>query len=401
MIQLPRIALSDYLYDLPDSRIARFPLAERDQSKLLVYQQGHVVHGSFKQLADFLPVSTTLFFNNTKVIPARLLFEKPTGGVIEVFLLNPASKATLGDAMALPSPCDWKCTVGNAKRWPPTVSLTKHFNDLTLTATWSDKSSGIVRFSWTPGEIPFARVVELAGSTPLPPYLKRAAEPSDKERYQTIYSRSEGAVAAPTAGLHFTPEVIESLQSTGVGLEYLTLHVSAGTFLPIKSDDASQHIMHEEEIVVHKHNIISLLAQDRHVVAVGTTAMRTLESLFWYGVKLSQDPAATFVISQEFPYQHAKTHFSRRQALENVLVRMEEVGLDTLVGHTSIYVMPGYRFRVTDGLVTNFHQPGSSLLVLVSAFIGKGWKEVYREALDNGYRFLSYGDSSLLFPLNN
>lgn len=401
MNQLPRIALSDYLYDLPDNRIARFPLAERDQSKLLVYRQGQVMHASFKQLADFLPVNTTLFFNNTKVIPARLLFEKPTGGVIEVFLLNPITKANLGDAMAMPSPCDWKCTVGNAKRWPDMVSLTKHLKDITLTATWRDKVSGIVSFSWTPAEVPFARVVELAGAIPLPPYLKRAAEPSDKERYQTIYSRSEGAVAAPTAGLHFTAEVMGALQSTGVGLEYLTLHVSAGTFLPIKSDDASQHIMHEEEIVVHKHNIISLLASDRKVVAVGTTAMRTLESLYWYGVKLSQDPAAGFVISQEFPYQHAKTHYSRREALEVVLAKMEALGIDTLIGHTSIYVMPGYRFRVTDGLVTNFHQPGSSLLVLVSAFIGSDWKKVYREALDGGYRFLSYGDSSLLLPISN
>lgn len=400
MIRLPRINLTDYHYPLPEDRIAKYPLAARDEARLLVFRNGAVIHSQFRQLADFLPVNTTLFFNDTKVIPARLLFDKPTGGTIEVFLLNPADDAsTMGDALTKPPPVVWKCAIGNAKRWPANLPLTKVLKDIILHATWADRSENLVTFTWTPAQLSFAQVVKSAGAIPLPPYLKRAAEISDRDRYQTVYSRHDGAVAAPTAGLHFTDDLLTSLKKLGIAFEHITLHVSAGTFLPIKTDNAAEHTMHEEEIVLYKSNIIKLLESNRQMIAVGTTAMRTLESIYWFGVKLSANPEAEFVIQQDYPYSHSKTPLTRRQAMELVLHRMEKLGVSSLEGHTSIYIMPGYQFRTTDGLLTNFHQPGSSLLVLVSAFVGDSWRKIYDEALERNYRFLSYGDASLLFPL--
>jgi len=401
MNPLPRINLVDYQYPLPEDRIAKYPLATRDQARLLVFKNGSLVHSKFRQLADFLPVNTTLFFNDTKVIPARMLFEKPTGGVIEVFLLNPADETPLGEALTKPPPVTWKCSIGNAKRWSANLQLTKIEKDITLHAAWNDRSANLVTFTWTPAHLSFADVIKSMGAVPLPPYLKRPAEHTDRERYQTIYSKYDGAVAAPTAGLHFTDDVLNSLKKLGIEFEHLTLHVSAGTFLPIKTENAAEHIMHEEEIVLHKSNIIKLLDSTHQMIAVGTTAMRTLESIYWYGVKLSLDPEAEFTINQEFPYSQAGRQLTRSEAMELVLRKMDKLGVESLTGHTSIYIMPGYRFKSTDGLLTNFHQPASSLLVLVSAFVGDSWKSIYGEALKRDYRFLSYGDSSLLFPLNN
>lgn len=398
----PLISLSDYQYDLPECSIARYPLADRDQSKLLVWNGQQSVHAKFSQLADFLPNTSTLFFNNTKVIPARLLFEKPTGGAIEIFLLNPADPtALIAEALNAKSTTTWTCAVGNARRWPDSLILTKRTSGGQLSAQWENRRENEVRFTWMPEEIPFATIIEQAGAIPLPPYLKREAEASDRERYQTVYSQFSGAVAAPTAGLHFTPAVMKSLIEKGIIIDFLTLHVSAGTFLPIKAENAIEHKMHEEEIIVHKQNIIRLLEPGRTVIAVGTTAMRTLESLYWYGVKLLADPVAEFRISQDQPYQSANENPTAQRALEAILRKMDHEQQDQLTGHTSIFIRPGYEFRVTQGLITNYHQPGSSLLLLVSAFVGDHWRLIYREALDHGYRFLSYGDCSLLLPIRH
>ena len=401
-MKAPGISLSDYQYDLPEGRIARYPLADRDQSKLLVWNGKESIHSKFSQLADFLPNNSTLFFNNTKVIPARLLFEKPTGGAIEIFLLNPADpSALLAEALNAKVTTSWTCAVGNARRWPDSLILTKRTAGGELSAQWDNRKENTIRFTWTPQEIPFAAVVEQAGAVPLPPYLKREAEAADRERYQTVYSQYFGAVAAPTAGLHFTPAVMKSLVEKGIITDFLTLHVSAGTFLPIKAENALEHKMHEEEIIVHKNNIIRLLEPGRKVIAVGTTAMRTLESLYWYGVKLMADPAAEFRISQDQPYQSVAENPTVQPALEAILGKMDREQQDQLTGHTSIFIRPGYEFRITQGLITNYHQPGSSLLLLVSAFVGDQWRLIYREALDHGYRFLSYGDSSLLLPIRH
>ncbi len=395
---MPQLDLGDYQYDLPDERIARYPLPERDQSRLLVYSQGRINHTTFSQITDFLTVDSILFFNNTKVVPARILFEKPTGGRVEVFLLNPANPNELmAEALQSKSPASWKCAVGNARRWPGEISLSKDLGGGQLFASWNNRRESVVDFRWTPVEMPFARVIDIAGAVPLPPYLKREAEAEDRERYQTVYSRHEGAVAAPTAGLHFTEQIMEALQTKGIQSDFLTLHVSAGTFLPVKAQNPAEHQMHEEEIVVYKHNILNLLEGKRKVIAVGTTAMRTLESLYWFGAALHTDPEAPFRITQDSPYA-GMSIVSTQQSLEAVLKRMEQLETDQLVGHTSIYIRPGYRFKVTQGLITNFHQPGSTLLLLIAAFVGNSWKKIYSEALAHPYRFLSYGDSSLLLP---
>lgn len=393
---LPELQLSEFQYTLPEDRIARYPLGTRDQSKLLVWQGGEIHDSVFTQLADYLPVNTSLFFNDTKVIPARILFEKPTGGIIEVFLLGPPDTSILmGQALQQEKLTTWVCTVGNAKRWPESLVLKKAFGEIELCAKWADRQKNWVTLSWSPPDLPFGTVIEEAGAVPLPPYLNREAEEVDKERYQTIYSLHPGAVAAPTAGLHFTPQVLDCLKVQGVTTNHLTLHVSAGTFIPIKDSDVTQHRMHMEEMVVSRETLLNLLRADRTIVAVGTTALRTLESLYWYGVKLLRDKDSLFEIPQELPYE-ASGDIDAEVALRRVLEHMEKEKLSELTGHTSLYILPGYRFRVVQGLITNFHQPGSSLLVLISAFLGPSWKKIYRHALDHEYRFLSYGDSSLL-----
>ena len=390
--------IQDYTYDLPHDRIAIYPLPNRDESKLLVYRQGQIGHESFRSLPDYLPANTLLCFNNTKVIPARLHFRKDTGAGIEIFLLTPEPPhALLTDAMQAHGTVRWKCTIGNLKKWNDGLVLEKPLPGITLHATLLDRTEGIVEFNWA-ATASFAEVVTAAGETPLPPYLKRDAEVSDRERYQTVYSHHEGAVAAPTAGLHFTDRVFEALKAKGIETEFLTLHVSAGTFQPVKVQDAREHTMHNEQIVIRRDNIDTLLRGNRFIVPVGTTSMRTLESLYWYGVKLMDDPEAVFSIAQTDPYTHAGPLPEARVSLETVLGYMDRHGLDLLTGETSIYILPGYTFRLCKGLVTNFHQPASTLILLVAAFIGQDWKRVYDEAMGNGYRFLSYGDSSLLLP---
>lgn len=389
------ILIKDFWYDLPTERIAQYPLPERDQSRLLVYKNGVIEHKLFNQVTEFLPAHSMLVFNDTKVIPARLFFQKETGAIIEIFLLNPISPSSLvQQAMETTSSSQWKCTIGNLKRWTEKTTLSSHSADITIHASLINRDQGIVEFSWQPASKTFAEVISQIGVTPLPPYLNRKAERGDQSTYQTVYSHHAGAVAAPTAGLHFTTKVLNKLKSEGHSMEFLTLHVSAGTFQPVKVENAADHTMHKEQIIITKKNLEALLSA-KSTIAVGTTSLRTLESLYWYGVKLMDRPDLAFQIFQEDPYR-LPSHYTRQQALEQVLQVMVTKGVDHLTGETSIFIMPGYSFKLADGLITNYHQPGSTLILLVAAFVGPDWRKIYEVALENNYRFLSYGDSSLL-----
>lgn len=391
------IHIQDYTYHLPEGRIAFQPLSQRDQSKLLVYKNNKIEHSIFKNLVDFLPEKSLLIFNDTKVIPARLHFQKDSGAEIEIFLLNPvAPEKMLATAMLAKNKCSWQCTIGNLKRWKDGQILLKKIGNTELTASLTNRSEGTIEFTW-PGDQTFSEIITGAGTTPLPPYIKRAAEKDDTARYQTIYSNYEGAVAAPTAGLHFTEKVFESLRNKGIEQNFLTLHVSAGTFQPVKTENALEHVMHYEQVTVTRQILDSLSNGQQVIIAVGTTSMRTLESIYWFGVKLLSDPQADFSITQHDPYQLPDS-ISTLESVKAVIAYMDSNGLQNLTGTTSIFIYPGYRVRICRGLITNFHQPGSTLMLLVAAFIGKTWKEVYSQALGHGYRFLSYGDSSLLLP---
>lgn len=402
MTPTPELKKEDFWYDLPDERIAKFPLEQRDASKLLVYQNGEINHGRFTDLVSYLPANSILVFNNTKVIPARLIFQRATGAWIEIFLLKPTEPSTLIQrVMEETHTTSWETLIGNLKRWKDGESLITELalddEVVTLTATLIDREQRLVRLDWDKGA-EFARVVESAGKTPLPPYLNREVTDIDRERYQTIYSKNHGAVAAPTAGLHFTNEILASLSQKGVSMDYITLHVGAGTFRPISSENVTKHPMHGEQMVFTQDNLRNILNAEGKIVAVGTTSMRSLESLYWYGVKLIFENDTAFHIPQDYPYQFdAKTLPDYRIVIQRVLDWMMENNLEQLEGETSIYIYPGYTFRIVSGLVTNFHQPGSTLILLVAAFIGGDWKGVYENAMQNGYRFLSYGDSSLLW----
>lgn len=390
--------ISQYTYTLPPERIALFPLSSREQSKLLVYRKGKIDHEQFFALEKYLPANARLFFNDTKVIPARLHFLKDTGAVIEVFLLTPVTPSSLlAETMQATGTCSWKCTIGNRKRWKTGTTLTKIIDGITLSATCIDEENDVVEFTWD-GGLSFAGILNRSGETPLPPYLKREAEASDRERYQTVYAHHDGAVAAPTAGLHFTPVILDQLKKKGITFDFLTLHVSAGTFQPVKVENAREHTMHNEQVLISKTSIQQLLDLSAFIIPVGTTSLRTLESLYWFGVKLLQNRDAAFQIEQDYPYIHTTELPGKNEALNAVLNYMTKKNIQTLIGNTAIYIMPGYTFRICQGLITNFHQPGSTLMLLVAAFIGDNWKTVYDEALKNEYRFLSYGDSSLLLP---
>lgn len=406
------INLNDYHYDLPDDRIARFPLAVRDQAKLLFYQQGQISDYTFTDLPALLPDNCHLFFNNTKVIPARLYFQKESeqhenGATIEVFLLHPVHPSNIiSQAMLATGSCSWQCVIGNQKKWKPGIMLKKTVmvgeQEVILQAELTDREQKLVTFRWEqPGpdrqNLSFADIVEASGQVPLPPYLRREVTEEDKPRYQTVYSKQQGAVAAPTAGLHFTNKVLQAMQQRGIALNYLTLHVSAGTFQPIKEEVIQQHPMHSEQVVITQENLYSLLNVEKKVVAVGTTSMRTLESLYWYGVQLIKEGDTDFFVRKLSPYQYTEDELpDARDALTAVLHHMQQQELDTLVGETEIFIFPGYAFRICKGLITNFHMPKSTLILLIAAFIGEDWRKVYRHALANQYRFLSYGDSSLL-----
>lgn len=391
------IHMQDYTYSLPSDKIATHPISSRDDSKLLVYQKGEIRHTSFKSLVDYLPQNSFLFFNDTKVIPARIHFQKDTGAEIEIFLLSPVKPNTLmADAMVTTQTCTWLCTIGNLKRWKDGQRLLKESGAISLHATLVDRNTGVVEFSWNTGQS-FAEVITTIGVTPLPPYIKREATSVDVSRYQTIYSHYEGAVAAPTAGLHFTNHILESLQRKGIEKDFLTLHVSAGTFQPVKAENALEHTMHPEQIIVTRKSIENLLKPNQFTVAVGTTSMRTLESLYWYGVKLLENPDSDFTVCQNDPYQKRDLPTSR-DALHAIISTMDKRHLDSLTGSTSIFIYPEYKFKICNALITNFHLPASTLILLVAAFVGDDWKKIYNEALHYNYRFLSYGDSSLLIP---
>jgi len=396
------IRLSEYTYDLPKDRIAKFPLQDRSQSKLLVYNNSEISHDHFKSIAQYLPEGATLFFNDTKVIPARLHFQKETGALIEVFLLEPKTPTNnVAEAMLVKNHCTWKCMVGNFKKWKDNqklhIELVIDGQPVNLWASIAERHVMEIAFEWDSNDR-FVDIVEAFGKVPLPPYIDREVEKEDHDRYQTVYSAHEGAVAAPTAGLHFTDEVIEQIKDAGSTLDYLTLHVSAGTFQPIKEENAIEHAMHSEQVVISIKNLDTLLNSQK-VIAVGTTSMRTLESLYWFGVKILLDKDTVFQIPKLYPYQHHTEALpTMKEAIKAVKDFMLQKGVTKLNGHTEIFIFPGYEFRVCDGLITNYHLPGSTLILLVAAFIGEDWRKVYQEAMDNDYRFLSYGDSSLLLP---
>lgn len=389
------LSLRDFHYDLPESKIPPFPLEERDQAKLLVYERGVISHHRFTHLAELLPSNALLVFNDTRVIPARLIFHKKSGARIEVLLLEPSNQEDVQIIMQSTSPCAWNCIIGGLKKWKGDEILGLQLGDILLQAHLFDRESCQVKLEWT-GNISLSEILELAGQLPLPPYFHREAEPEDKERYQTVYAENEGAVAAPTAGLHFTEAVFQSLKEKNISETRLTLHVGAGTFKPIKADDPREHPMHNEKMRIHRHNIEALLNADGPVIAVGTTSMRSLESLFWWGCKLIENPNTPFFIHKLDPYELAG--FPREQALKAVLTYMDVQQLDYVQGQTEILIYPGYRFQLCQGLITNFHLPETTLILLVAAFVGDDWRKIYQEALSNDYRFLSFGDSSLLLP---
>lgn len=401
-MQIPKIDLKDYEYTLPEDRIAKFPLQKRDSSKLLHVKKDQVEHLHFYNLPELLSPDTLLVYNDTKVIPARLIFQRETGARIEIFLLQPTAPTTvIPEIMLAKHPVTWETMIGNVKKWKDGEILkgqvTVNGKEIVLSAELLDREKKAVRFSWDNAEIAFVDLVEASGEVPLPPYLNRKPTESDKSRYQTVYSKKEGAVAAPTAGLHFTDEIFEKLRTKGIQEAQVTLHVSAGTFQPIKAENVIEHPMHSEQIQITRETIEKLLAQKGNTVAVGTTSVRTLESLFWYGVKLLEGKGEEFRIEKLFAYENRKNVPGKSESLLAILELMDKNGLDSILGSTEIFIFPGYRYQMIEGLITNFHQPGSTLILLIATILGEKWKKIYQEALENDYRFLSYGDSSLLW----
>lgn len=399
------IKISEFNYPLPDERIAKFPLATRDQSKLLVYRHGEVNEDVFTSLPQYLESGELMIFNNTKVIQARLHFRKETGALIEVFCLEPIQPNDYVLSFQQTRRCSWLCMIGNLKKWKE-GTLSRIVNvkgkQIVLSATRGEckGTSHWIDFSWDDDTITFADLLEVAGELPIPPYLNRETQESDKETYQTVYSKIKGSVAAPTAGLHFTERVLSALKDKGVDLEEVTLHVGAGTFKPVKSEEIEGHEMHTEYISVNKTTIEKLIAHHGEAVAVGTTSVRTLESLYYIGVTISQNPDASqedLHVKQWQPYESNPT-LSTTEALQCILDYMNRHGLDALHTSTQIIIAPGYEYKIVKRMVTNFHQPQSTLLLLVSAFVKGDWRNIYDYALSHDFRFLSYGDSSLLIP---
>lgn len=407
------ISIHNYTYFLPEERIAKYPLAERDASKLLIYKEGEIAESSYKNISHHIPENSLLVFNNTKVVEARLLFQKPTGGVIEIFCLEPHEQyADITTAMLQRNKVVWQCLVGGASKWKRGQVLEKKIKkggkEIILHAKYIEKriDSFIIELSWSPTELSFAEVLHHAGAIPLPPYIKRAAEKTDAERYQTVYAHFDGSVAAPTAGLHFTDAVFQTLKEKNILTDFVTLHVGAGTFKPVKSDTIQEHEMHAEFIDVTKTTIEKIITNlDNNIIAVGTTSLRTIESLYWLGVKQSLvgsqesgvEPDKSPSLSQWEAYELPNENILPKDALLALLQWMDRNKLERLVAKTQILIAPGYEFKIVNGLITNFHQPQSTLLLLVAALIGDDWEKVYNYALQNDFRFLSYGDGSLLW----
>lgn len=400
------IHISDYNYPLPDDRIAKFPIDRRDHSKLLIYNRGEVSEDKFYNIHDYLPKGSLMVFNNTRVIQARIHFRKETGALIEVFLLEPAAPTDYEQMFQTTSRCKWLCLVGNLKKWKG-GSLQRVFyingKHVVLTATRIKEAgtSQRVGFSWDNAAVSFAEILDAVGELPIPPYLNRDTQESDKTTYQTVYSKIKGSVAAPTAGLHFTNDVLKSLDNAGIDREEVTLHVGAGTFKPVKSEEIEDHEMHTEYICVHKHTLEKLLQHNCCAIAVGTTSVRTLESLYYMGVKLQKNPNLTedeLHVNQWQPYDDKDSDITPKEAIANILNYLNTNELETLHSSTQIIIAPGYEYKIVKMLVTNFHQPQSTLLLLVSAFVHGDWHKIYDYALAHDFRFLSYGDSSLLIP---
>ena len=443
------IKISDFSYELPDERIAKFPVEQRDQSKLLVYEHGHISETRFSHLPEYLPKNALMVFNNTRVIQARLHFRKETGALIEIFLLEPAEPADYEQVFQTSEACSWLCLVGNQKKWKEgTLSRTLEIKgekvELRATRKGSVGTSQLIEFQWLvenktfplQGEskraFSFAEILDAIGELPIPPYLNRNTEESDKSTYQTVYSRIKGSVAAPTAGLHFTEDVLKTIENQGITREDVTLHVGAGTFRPVKSETIEGHEMHSEHISVRRQTIENLIRHGGRAIAVGTTSVRTLESLYYIGRKILHNPdiaEEALAVAQWEPYENRDSRFEIRDSrfeeretrneerrrgneerdtvncqlstlnsLRAILDWLDRHQLDTLTSATQIIIVPGYEYKIVSHLVTNFHQPQSTLLLLVSAFVGGDWRRIYQYALDHDFRFLSYGDSSLLIP---
>jgi len=401
--------INDYNYPLADERIAKYPLHERDHSKLLVYHNGQISESQFFHIGEYLPENALLVYNNTRVIQARLVFHKQTGARVEVFCLEPLEPKDYALSLSAMGGCTWKCMVGNLKKWKEgsleiiisqkLMQQAQHDIRFQATRISTSGNTHTIHFSWDDEHISFAEILEACGELPIPPYLNRATEESDKTTYQTVYSKIKGSVAAPTAGLHFTDAVLDGLRRQGITTTELTLHVGAGTFQPVKNVDANQHTMHTEIIAVPRTAIESIRNNLGRIVAVGTTSVRTLESLYYIGVRF-QDSGhwqSDIHVNQFEPYEQDYT-LTCAQALDNILAYLDQTQQDTLHAETQIMIKPGFQYRIVNKIITNFHQPKSTLLLLVSAFVGEAWKDIYRYALDHGFRFLSYGDSSILSP---
>lgn len=399
---IPDLRIEDYNYPLPDERIAKYPLSERDSSKLLRYENGKVSEYVFRDIPGLLPDNAIMVFNDTKVVPARLHFVRPTGARIEIFCLQPVKPEEYNLSFAATESCTWKCVIGNAKKWKGDIlSLYNPQEDAAVTAlnmraelVSREGETGIVCFSWDGGH-PFSRVLEICGTIPIPPYLNRESEALDVERYQTLYAKIRGSVAAPTAGLHFTEKVLEEIKARGIDMETVCLHVGAGTFLPVKDSEVSKHSMHREPFVVSLDFLKDILESGKKIIAVGTTSVRTLESLYYAGVSCIEKGHPEDV-EQWAPYTR-EYEPTTREAIAALVKYLEDNSLTELKVGTRIIIVPGFKFRLVDVLVTNFHQPESTLILLVSAFVGGDWRTIYDYALSHDFRFLSYGDSSLLF----
>lgn len=397
------ILIREYDYGLPAEKIAGFPLPVRDQSRLLVYKNENIIDEHFYNLHSYLPANSTVILNDTRVIEARILFTKPTGGIIEIFCLEPYQEQ-VEITMGFPSPVQWKCLIGGASKWKPGQLLKKTINtdspETVLIARYiaREQDHFIIEFSWLPAHLTFGEILHAAGDIPLPPYIRRKPSSYDAERYQTVFNQKQGSVAAPTSALHFTDNVFKGLSDKNIDVAYITLHIGAGTFKPVKSETIAGHHMHSEPFTANLQTL-QKIQYANEVIAVGTTTMRTLESLYWIGVKLMHDENSGTGLGQWEAYELAKKYpgISVEQSIGYLISRMEKNNTNLIQCDTSMIIVPGYVFKIPKALVTNFHQPQSTLLLLVSAFIGNNWKKVYSHALENDYRFLSYGDSSLLW----
>ena len=399
-IKPENIKIEDYVYDLPEDRIAKYPLDQRDSSKLLIYNKGKVSKDFFTNINRYADFNSTFVFNNTKVIQARLKFFKETGAQIEIFCLEPVDPSDYVLAFQQTEKVVWKCIVGNLKKWKDKtlkkiITIGNDKIELNASKRTQDGNAQIIEFTWNNNQFTFSEILENIGVTPIPPYLNRESESVDKDRYQTIYSKLKGSVAAPTAGLHFTEEVLNRLRNRNIRVEEVTLHVGAGTFKPVKSETIDEHEMHTEHFVVKKSTIENLLKSEK-IVVVGTTSVRTIESLYWIGVKLVENKILRSHITQWEVYE--LPNLSKQKSLNALLDYMNKNDIDEIDASTQIMIFPGYKFKLVDVLITNFHQPKSTLLLLIAAFIGDDWKKIYAYALNNDFRFLSYGDSSILIP---